>query len=205
VALNQASKLIKKYGVSVDVEYPDGTLKDVKCIISKITDKIAYPKEVEGRRHGMFIPGDAIVAGCLVKERLTHNVNLALADFQSSFKTFILSHQFHMMVCNCTITVTRFTQTFDEFGNSVNTELPIITAQYAYLEVNKMMLKSERMGAVDNSVWRLYTPYADVSLLDTVTITTLEGDVFTVKVTATDALTYENIMIFDIIQELRDI
>lgn len=201
--VNEKERIIKKLGINAEVRYPDGSTKEVKCLIGRASTIFNSMLSLEAHRKGDFLIADNVGGGCIVTNSLTGETYLVVATYTATFKDIILSRLAHMLLCNAKITVKRDERIADDNGNVKTLPVDVVSDLDIYVKVVDQQMRQYEPGLHVDAEYIIFSPAINVEPLDKILLTGYDSKPIPLKIVSYDNLTYPGISCIQVKAETR--
>lgn len=200
------SSIIKKYGTPVEVKRFLGDVvmhsDTTKALLGRGTRSNNNMKAFENQKEGIFLPDFNIDSGDFVYSHPHNEVYVVAGTHQEYHGSKSLSTVTNLLKCSHDMTLKGNRQYADDRGNIKNEFGEKYKNVPCYLEHISSQLRQYEPGLNPDTEHRIYTTDLTVELTDQI-IMSFKNKKMTLKVVATDYMTFPNMVVIEVAKDIR--
>ncbi len=196
-------EIILEEGVPVEIYDAEMNLLDeTTALIGKATRQFFSEISLESHRQGQFLPELSVVNGLIVKNKVTEEEYIVVANYPEVIEQQKSATITRMIVCNSKLNVSRLVEDADRFGNIKREFKEIYSNLSVYIERIDSIVKQTDPGKVLNVTYKIYAPNIILDIEDQIQIDVGIG-MQPLKLMGYDYTTFKGLTIIDAVTETR--
>jgi len=195
--------IIIEEGVPVKVKDSlNNVLYDSSALISRATKQFYAEVSLESHRMGQFLPEVRVGNGMIIENMVSDEVCIVVANYPEIINKQLCANIARMIVCNSTLVIKEFKEEADKYGNIKKTPIDKYPPLPVYAFMLDSTLESKSPGLFHEVIYKIYCPYIDVTVEDTVFLEEVNG--FTnYRVIGINNLTFKGMTVLEVVTETR--
>jgi len=194
-------QIITEEGLPVQIKDSNGTiLYSTNALVGKATKQFFSEISLEYHREGQFISDVVVNNGNLVTNLVTNEDYLVLATMEEIVQEEKIATVARMIKCNAAISIKKYEETADEFGNIVKQQVTVADNLSVYMVKVSNSLDQYKMGLVANAEYLIYSPLINVSVLNKLLIN-INGEIMQFKVESVDYISFNGVVLIGIVTD----
>jgi hypothetical protein len=200
--IEEKRAIILSEGTPVEVVGTTGTAIPTVALIGRSSRQSNAIITLEAHRRGHFLPEIAVTSGDYVNNLSTGEKYLVVGLLQELLLNEVAALVTHMVLCNSKMTVSSLTETVNERGDIVQSDVVTTNGLDCFVEALSSAMKEQNPGLFVDAEYRIFAASVDINTMDKVVLMAGARPI-PLKVVHMDYLTYPGTVILHACTETR--
>lgn len=196
-------EIISEEGVPVEIFNKSMDLIDETiALIGKATRQFFSEVSLKSHRQGQFFPEINIKNGLIVKNGVTDEDYIIVANYPEVIEQQMCATITRMIVCNSKLTIKRMVETADRFGNIKREFEEVYSNLSVYAEHIESEVTQKDPGKSPKDRYKIFAPDIEIGIEDQIQIE-VGGKEVSFKLMGYDLLSFKGLTILEVVSETR--